>query len=137
MKKIMMAAAVLAMTGCASWGDMKAGLDGLLDRPISAAIDRIGYPSSEQTIAGRKIYRWGASSQSAMYMPSTTTTTGSVGTGLGYRPFSATTTGGTYIPVSYNCEIVMEVDANDIIKRYQYNGNLGGCEPYINALKKK
>jgi hypothetical protein len=136
MKRWLLTAFVVAITGCATWGQMKEGLDDLLDRPISTAIDRIGYPSSEQSIAGRKLYRWGSSSQSAMYMPSTTTTTGSIGTGMGYRPFSATTTGGSYIPVSYNCEIVLEVDSNDIIKRYQYNGNLGGCRQYIQALRK-
>lgn len=137
MKKYLVALSVFALAGCATWGQMKTGLDSLLDQPLSVAIDRIGYPTGEQTIAGRKLYRWGSSQQSAMYMPTSTTTTGSVGTGMTYRPFSATTYGGTYVPVNYNCEIILEVDSNDIIKRYQYNGNLGGCGPYIKALKKK
>lgn len=120
------------LSGCATWGQLDEGLDSLINQPISTAIDRIGYPNSDQMIAGRKIYRWGNSQQSAMYVPTSSYTYGTVGANT---PYSATTTGGTYVPVNYNCSIALEVDANEIIRRYQYNGNLGGCGSYIKALK--
>lgn len=137
MKKISVAVlSILTISGCATWGQMNEGLQGLLGQPIDVAVNKIGYPTSEQTIAGRKLYRWGSSSQQVAYMPTTTSTTGSFGVGTGFTPYSATTTGGTFVPVNYNCQITLEVDAKQIIQRYQADGNLGGCEPYIKALKK-
>ncbi len=137
MKKIALLAAAAALTGCVTWGQMDDGLRGLIGQPINVAISKIGYPSTEQTIAGRKLYRWGVSRQSVDYMPMVTTTTGYSGVGASYTPNSSTTLGGTYISVDYNCQITLEVDAKEVITGYQYNGNRGGCEPYIKALNKK
>ncbi len=136
MRKIAPLAAAAVLVGCATWGQMNEGLQGLLGQPIEVAINKIGYPTSEQTLAGRKLYRWGSSSQQMAYLPTTTTTTGSFGAGSGFAPYSATTTGGTFVPVNYNCQITLAVDAKETIIHYEYNGNLGGCERYINALKK-
>lgn len=121
--------------GCATWGQFDKGLDNLVGSPISAAIDRIGYPNTEQTIAGTKVYRWGRSSQGAIYTPTTSTTYGTVSTARGFGTYSATTNGGYMTPVNYNCNLTLVVDENEIIRRYQYEGNLGGCQAYIKALK--
>lgn len=136
MRKLIAVTSVLALAGCATWGQMNDGLNGLLGQPINVAISKIGYPATEQTIAGSKLYRWGVSRQSIDYMPTTTTTNGYIGVGSGLTPYSATTMGGTFIPVNYTCQITLAVDAREIITHYEYNGNLGGCEPFIKALKK-
>ncbi|MBG7619367.1 hypothetical protein I5R65_07815 [Herbaspirillum sp. AP02] len=136
MQKFALIITAAALTGCATWGQLDDGLKGLLGQPIDVAINKIGYPNSEQTIAGRKLYRWGSSSQQMAYMPTTTTTNGYAGVGSGFTPYSSTTTGGTFVPLNYTCQITLEVDAKQIIQRYQADGNLGGCEPYIKALKK-
>lgn len=133
MKKLGIVALCALLGGCATWKQMDQGLSGLQGQSINAAISKIGYPSSEQTIAGRKLYRWGASQQSAVYMPTSSYSYGTIGTNT---PYSNNTTGGAYVPVNYNCSITLEADSNDVIIGYQYNGNLGGCEPYIKALKK-
>lgn len=137
MKTAISVVALLSLAGCVSWSQFDDGLNALVGRPISAAFGKIGYPNNEQTIAGRKIYRWGSSSQGMITMPTQTTTTGSVGNGLGYRPFTATTYGSAMIPVSYQCTLALSVNSQEIITGYSYDGELGGCEPYINALKAK
>lgn len=137
MKKTISVIAMLGLTGCATWGQLDEGLTALVGKPVTAAIEKIGYPNTEQTIAGRKLYRWGSSSQGVISMPTQTTTTGSVGTGLGYRPYTATTYGNAMVPVSYQCTLTLVVNAQDVIIDYGYDGNLGGCERYINALKTK
>jgi len=39
--------------------------------------------------------------------------------------------------LNFQCHITLEVDAKNIIQGGQYDGNLGGCEPYILALRPK
>lgn len=136
MRNIALAIAAAAVAGCATWGQMNDGLNGLLGKPIDAAIRKIGYPASEQAIAGRKLYRWGGSHQSSILVPTTTTTTGTIGLGRQMTPFSATTTGMNFEQYEDGCYITLEVDREDIITRYQYEGNLDGCAPFIRALKK-
>lgn len=56
----------------------------------------------------------------------------------GYPGYRCTTTyGGTYVPTEDGCFITLEVDEKEIVRKWAYEGNLSGCEPYINALKKK
>lgn len=136
MKKAVCLITSLALTGCVTWSQFDDGLNALVGQPINAAIAKIGYPNTEQIIAGQKVYRWGTSSQGLISMPSQTTTIGSVGTGLGYRPYTATTYGSTMVPVSYQCTLTIVADEQEVIRNYGYDGNLGGCERYINALKK-
>lgn len=136
MRKIVSLLAVAATTaGCATWGQFDEGLNALMNKPLSTAIEKLGYPSGERTIAGRRLVEWGRSQNTAMYMPTTTTTYGTVNTNRGFGTYSGTTTGGTFIPMNYNCTVILEVDQNDIVRRYQYEGNLGGCASYIDALK--
>lgn len=136
MKRTVTALSAIILAGCATWGQFDEGLDALLNMPLSTAIDRLGYPSGERTVAGRRLVEWGRSTNGAMYMPTTATTYGTVNTNRGFGSYSGTTTGGTFMPVNYNCNVTLEVDQDDIIRRYQYEGNLGGCERYIRALKR-
>lgn len=137
MKKTISVIAMLGLTGCATWGQLDEGLDSLVGRPLDVAITKLGYPATEQTIAGRKLYRWGNSTQGMAYMPSTTTTSGILGVGARAVPYTATTDGGSYVPVSYACNLTLATNSAGIVISYQYEGNLGGCERYINALKAK
>lgn len=134
LRNALMLGVLVWTAGCASWGDMKRGLDGLLGKPLDAAIAKLGYPTAEQTIAGRKLYRWQVSEQSTIVTPTVATTTGTVGAGLGSVPYSVRTTSAIVEPVVYHCQIVLEVDKMEIVQRYQYDGNLGGCESYITRL---
>jgi hypothetical protein len=48
---------VALLAGCAS-EMMKSGTDRLIGQPLSAAIERLGFPTEERTIAGMKVYVW-------------------------------------------------------------------------------
>jgi hypothetical protein len=120
----------LSFGGCVS-KNMNEGLQSLMGQNIHAAIDRIGYPDVQQVILGDKVYVWGVSQNAVMPMTNTNFTSGSVG-GV---PVYGTTTSTSYVPVNYNCKIQIATDANDIMKRYQWSGNMGGCAHYANALK--
>lgn len=137
MKRILIVAAASLLAGCATWGQFDDGLRDLKGKPIGYAIDKLGYPKTEQVIAGRKLYRWGGMRSGVAYVPTTTTTAGSIGTGLSRVPVQTTTYGGTYVPTEDGCFITLEVDEKEIVRKWAYEGNLSGCEPYINALKKK
>lgn len=133
MRKIIAGIVVaLTLSGCATFGQMEDGLNGLVGQPLDAAVARIGFPSSERNVAGMRIVEWGRSNSAMIAMPTTATTTGYTSSG----PFSATTNSTTPVLLNYRCHIALQVDANNIITRYQYEGNLGGCAPYIRALKR-
>lgn len=136
MKKTISIIAILSLTGCATWEQLDEGLDKLVGRPLDVAISKLGYPATEQTIAGRKLYRWGNSSQGVAYMPSTSTTYATLGVGARAVPYAATTDSGSYIPVNYACNLTLATNNAGIVISYQYEGNMGGCKRYINALKK-
>jgi hypothetical protein len=55
----MIAALALALTLAGCVGDMiKKGMSPLVGQPLDAAIAKLGVPSSESTIADKKVYTW-------------------------------------------------------------------------------
>jgi hypothetical protein len=108
MKKIIgILIASCALGGCVSWwksnalwGKSKTGIDTLEGQPLSAALERLGYPSRDQNLDGEHVIRWDL----------------------------------TYF--GYVCHLTIEVDRDDIIKKYHYDGDAGGCDKYVQALKK-
>lgn len=124
-------ALVLAITlaGCATFGQLEAGLTALIGRPESEAFNALGYPDGKQEFGGDTVYIWGRNQNTTMFMPSTQTTTAYVG----MTPVYATTTSMQAIPMNYNCTVKIIV-ANGVIKSWDYSGNLGGCTPYIRRI---
>lgn len=125
----------LVLCGCVTWAQMDAGLQRLHGRPLSAAIDRLGYPSGERDVAGMKLVTWSTRNSGTMYLPQTAT-----GQATAYNPYTGyttyTTTTSYLAPMAYNyqCEITMHVNEGGIIVGTQYQGNMGGCSSYIKAL---
>lgn len=136
MKQILALLTLLALTGCATWSQMDQGLASLRGKPLDRAIKVLGYPSGEQNIAGKRLIVWARNATQTMYHPQTATTYGNVYSGGVMGTYSQTTTYGTYVPVTYACNITLEVDSSDTIVAYQYQGNIGGCAPYIRSLEK-
>lgn len=131
------AAAVAAtLTGCVTFGQMNQGLDALVGQPLDTAVNVLGYPSGERTIAGRHLVQWGRSAQGFMPVVNTAQTFGTVAANRGWGSYSGTTTSTSYVPVSYNCSITLQVDMTDRVSGYQYNGNIGGCGAYIKRLNR-
>lgn len=131
MKRVsMIAVALLGLAGCV-FQNMDDGLKGLVGQDVHVAISALGYPVSQRPLLGDTIYVWSTSQTFTSMTPVTSTTTGYVGT----TPVQATTT--NYVPTTdtYACTIQMAVDSNNRIKSYQWQGNMGGCARYSNALK--
>ena len=136
MRKIIISLAVLALSGCATWGQMEDGLASLQGKPLNVAVNTLGYPSGERTIAGRRLVVWSNQSRGVMFVPQTATTYGNVNALGAAGTYNQTTSYSSAVPLDYQCEIVLEVGTNDIIQGYQYQGNLGGCNNYINSLRR-
>jgi hypothetical protein len=122
-------ACVIALAGCAGQ-IIQRQMDSLLGQHVSAVFARLGYPDSEQVVAGRKIYLWGNQSSGVMPVSMPATTTGWVGT----RPVTMTTQQWGMMPVNHSCLIRVVVDDSQIVRAFDYRGNEGGCAPYARAL---
>ena len=73
-------------------------------------------------------------------MPRTSHSYGSVSTSGYYGQVSGSYNGyeTTYVTesVTYECQVVVEVNQTETIVTAQFEGNIGGCQPYATALKK-
>ncbi|MCY0855751.1 hypothetical protein [Cupriavidus sp. D39] len=134
MKRMAFLAAPLLLTACVTFGQMDDGLRKLSGRSIDDAISVLGYPDGERDIAGRHLYVWGNSSTSTVLMPQSQTTYGNVTSNRGYANYSSTSYSSVPVAINQRCEIILEVDYAKRITKWQYQGNLGGCRPYIQRL---
>lgn len=128
---VVIAAVPLAVSACATFGQLDDGLSALVGQNEEVAFQVLGYPSGQQQFGDTTVYVWGNSSSGAFIMPTTTNTYGNVG----LTPFSGSTYGSTVVPVSYQCTVKVMVSQQKVIKGYDYNGNLGGCSPYIKRVR--
>lgn len=136
MKKLALLTLPALLSGCMTWSAFGDSLQNLVGDPIDTAINKIGYPNAERTIAGHHIYTWASNATGVLTVPQT-----SFGTATAYGPAGSATAYGTSttfaaMPVAYHCEIDLEVDMENRIQAYQFNGNVGGCMRYYRALKK-
>jgi hypothetical protein len=130
MKRLIACCAAL-LTACAT-AQLDAGLKGLVGENIHEAINRLGYPDGQRTVMGDTVYIWSTNRNVAMPMNTTTTTTGAVGT----TPYYGTTTGMTFVPMTFACTVQIATDANGAIKSYQWEGNQGGCRRYARGFSR-
>lgn len=129
---LLMAALV---SGCA-FDTLNKALPYLQGQPLDAAVNALGLPNQQMQIGPYTVYVWDNRYSSTIPIYSTTrsSTTGTVG---GVPVYGTTTTGTTnYVPVQYQCQIKLEVDSNNIIRRWEWAGNQGGCQYYANRVKR-
>lgn len=119
------------MTGCATFGQLEEGMNSLVGRSESEVFHVFGYPDGKQELGGSTVYVWGNNQNTTMFLPQTTSTTGYVGT----TPVYGTTITTQAIPMNFQCTIKVGVSSG-IVNTWQANGNLGGCEPYIDRLNR-
>jgi hypothetical protein len=134
-KAVALCVALLALSSCATFDNIKKGLSKLRGQHIQNAINVLGYPDRERTVAGRKIYSWHNKETGSYVTPHTNYNTGSAyNPYLGSTSFNYTTT--TYSTENYNhtCTIELVVDSSERIISSQYKGNVGGCQRYANRL---
>lgn len=129
MRKLVLTS-LLLLSGCATFGQMNDGLNALKGKDKTIAFEALGYPNQEQTFDDTKVYTWANSVNDVAALTSPQLTTGTVGS----TSFSASTMQTDYVPVTYSCKIQIATDMSGIVKNYNYDGNMGGCEPYIHRL---
>lgn len=134
MKKLVLAIVSLLLSGCA-FDTLNDGLPQLVGKPIDAAVDVMGLPNQRMEMGSYTVYVWGNnySSTVPIYSTNTAVTTGSVGTTPVYG--TTTTSSINHIPVQHRCEIKLQVDENEIVRRWEWSGNQGGCQTYASRLK--
>lgn len=131
MKLIAASLVAFVTAGCATFGQLENGLNLLVGRSESEVFNALGYPDGKQEFGADTVYVWGNSRNTTMFLPQTQTTTGYVGTTRVY----GTTTTTRAIPMNLSCTIKVIVSSG-LVKAWDYDGNLGGCEPYINRLNR-
>lgn len=127
----------MSLAGCATFGQLETGLNSLIGQDLSVAVAQLGFPSAEREVAGMRLVEWGRSNNATFAMPTSSTTTGYVQSGNRTANYSATTMSSTPVTMNFQCHITLQVDSSNVVRRYQYEGNLGGCQPYIRALKEQ
>jgi hypothetical protein len=134
-KTLLSASAMLVLTGCVGDGPkvLDAGLTSLIGQPIQTAYDRLGYPKGSQNMNGDTFYIWSTNRNVVMPVYQTGTTTGSVGN----TPFQVNTTMPGMIPMNFNCTIRVITGSDNIVKSWDYQGTTGGCQGYVQALKRQ
>ena len=121
--------AIVASTGCysmTSFAVLDQALPTFEGRPVSDVVRYLGYPTSERTTMGKKIYVWSTAFTSVT--PSTTTTTGTIAG----APVAVTSTGVRSSNLA--CE-VRAITSNEVVEGFEYEGNNGACAQIARALQ--
>lgn len=118
------------LTGCATFSDLENGLQTLVGKPFTTAVDVMGYPDGKMPIDSQTVYVWGNRSVGAYSMPQTAYTSGYVGN----QYYTAQTQYNQTVYYDHQCEIKLVCDSSDTIITWQYRGNIAGCNQYISNL---
>lgn len=95
-------AIAVCLSACAGYA-IKDKMSAYNGQPVSTLIDKLGFPTRQDTIAGQTVYIW--------------------------------TTGQMIEGTSYACTIRAILDSQNIITRWDYQGNEGGCARYASMLR--
>jgi len=131
-KLILIIFAIHFLFGCATFQTMEKGLTELGGHHINDAFQVLGYPSAKQEFGDVTVYIWNVQSSGALPMPQTTTTTGYIGS----TPVYGQTQSMMWMPVHYQCEIKLGCNSDGYIQTWEYYGNHGGCNQWMQRLTK-
>lgn len=135
MKKIPLLLICVALASCATWKNFNAGLESFVGKPLSSAIQVLGYPSDDQMVAGMRIISWQDNVSGVMALPDASYTTGSISSHGQYGTFRSSTISTSYVPMHGSCKISMKIDENEIIQGFNYSGNRYGCENFMQSVR--
>src|SRR5499425_593689 len=123
MNHLLLSLVAMVLTACA-FSTLDKGLPLLVGKPIDAAVNVLGLPNQKMQIGSYSVYVWDNRFSSTIPLYNTST--------------AGTTTTSTVndVPVEYHCQIKLQVDATNIIQRWEYFENQGGCQYYANGLKR-
>lgn len=135
MKKAILIA-LLPLVACTTTESLRTGWERMRGQPIDVAVDKLGVPQSERTIAGRHVYTWTASHTVPLYDQTVGVTTGSANLPAGQATYSSLTTTGGLVPTNLSCKIDIEVDRENVMRKLYYDGSIGGCSQFAEALNR-
>ena len=122
------------LTGCAvqtfpTMGVLREGLAGMVGAPVDALVERIGYPESDVSIGGRKVYTWDHRKAFTFTVPETVCRDEIVFHPRGRREVRRVCeTHQVEKTVLHHCTIKVEADEAEEITGYSFDGNADGCE---------
>ena len=126
----------LYLTGCAvqtfpTLGVLREGLGGMVGAPLDALVQRIGYPESDVTLGGRKVYTWDHRKAFTYTVPETICRDEVVFYPRGRKEVvRVCETHQVERTVLHHCTIKVEADEAEIITGYSFDGNADGCEHF-------
>ena len=129
MKRIMLIAATLILSGCATSSVMNGIMQSWEGAKIDSVVAQWGYPDEQREFNGKKLYIW--NHNKSVTMPTTTNTTGTVNAYGGFNATSTTTGGNTF---NGQCQRTLEVDSSGTVTKWQWQGN--NC-PFMEAMEYK
>jgi len=127
MKTVLSILTATALTGCGAMAEayftqVQQNIDHFVGHPVDYAIEYLGYPAREQTVAGHHLYIWERSKSGSYntYVPTTTQTP--------YGPIYGQAVSTNHY--DYNCTVMLEVDKKNVVTKASFEGDIGGCQPY-------
>ncbi len=122
-----------AVSGCVTMDSAKPAMEALKGQPLSAAIAKLGYPDSQMSIAGKKVYTWNNHDSGSYTLPTYNTAT----TYVNGQPIYSTVQGSRTTSYDYECKLKIIASQSDIIENFEWDGDIGGCEAFAMRLQKK
>ncbi|EMA2446385.1 hypothetical protein U2G60_001614 [Vibrio fluvialis] len=120
----------IVLVGCASVEKFEQGLTRMMGEKESVAFNVLGYPSAKQQYGSDTVYYWTVSRSGTVFVPQTSTTSGTVGG----SPVYGTTTYNQAIPVNYSCQIKLVANSSGYLKQWEYSGDYAGCKNYMDKV---
>ncbi len=108
LRSLLLLSLLLGLAACAQRVPLVDTLNPWVGGPVSTVFDRLGMPDSEGTVAGRKFYAWEHED--------------------GKRVDEKTN--GSVEITTYRCKVRAFVDEEDIVRFFDVQGNVGGCDYY-------
>ena len=124
------------LAGCAvqtfpTLGVLREGLASMVGAPVDALVQRIGYPESDVTVGGRKVYTWDHRTAFTFTVPETICRDEVVFRPRGRREVvRVCETHHVERTVLHHCTIKVEADEAEEIIGYSFDGNADGCEHF-------
>lgn len=125
---------ILAASACVSFAEMEEELEEFKGRHINVAVAKLGAPTSERVIPGKKMYAWVRRETRHKSSEKTVKPTEFFGWRETNVPKRTTIVSKN---VTYTCRINLYVDTSDIVVSYSVDGDLQTCQVYANRLEGK
>ena len=138
----------LLLTGCAvqtfpTMGVLREGLAAMVGAPVEILVEQIGYPDSDVSVGGRKVYTWDYRRAFTYLEPETICHERVVERSVANRPRAPVrrkvvkecSTRQVERTVLHQCAIKVEADEAENIIGFSFDGNADGCEHFAVAFR--